>query len=339
MSRRGRAFTLVELLVVTAIMATFFALIVTAANPGSGSQVRQAAQSLASALTAAQSRALGNPAGAAVILESGTVAGASLNICVAAYHADSPPLITGTTTTAGLPFPAGAASASITLVPDNGDAEDLVSGYKVQFGGAAVGAVPYQPPSDWFSLACPSASGGSASCTVGFRTTDGQTALNTIWPLPTKSNPLVFRAARYPAKGVVAVQCGKSAGIDLRFSGIGDDPTTTWGGLAGKGSLAITFDSLGGVDVLMQQVLKTGSRTADPSPVHPVEPIYFFVASRSVIDNATVSSLSDQQAIWVVVHPQTGRVTIAANVPQAGSNATALRAARAKARAGVSFGK
>lgn len=330
MSRRCRAFTLVELLVVTAIMATFFSLIVAGANPGSGSQVRQAAQSLASALTAAQSRALGNPAGAAVILESGTVAGVSANMCVTAYHADSPPLITGTTTTAGLPFPAGATSASVTLIPDNGDAEDLVSAYKIQFGGAAVGAVPYQPPSDWFSL---------DSGTVRFRTTDGQTALNTIWPQPTPSNPLAFRAARYPAKGPVAVQCGKSAAIDLRFSGIGDDPTTTWGGLAGKGSLAIAFDSLGGIDALMQQVLKTGSRTSDPSPVDPVEPIYFFVTSRAAIDNAGVSSLSDQQAIWVVVHPQTGRVSIAANVPQSGSDATALRAARAKARAGVSFGK
>jgi hypothetical protein len=43
--------------------------------------------------------------------------------------------------------------------------------------------------------------------------------------------------------------------------------------------------------------------------------------------------------MWVVVHPQTGRVTVSSNVPQTGTDATALRDARAKARAQAAIGK
>lgn len=338
MNRRG--FTLVELLVVAAIMAVFFGLIVTGANPGSGSQVRQAGQSLASVLTAAQSRALGSPAGAAVIFESGTTAGLSTASCITVSNGDSPPLISGTTT-AGLPFPPGSTTASVSLAPTNADAADLMHAYKVQFGGAIAGTAPVQPVSDWYGLACPSASGSSASCTVSFRSTEGQTALNTIWPEAVSAaggvSTMAFRAARYPVKADVSLQCGKAAAIDLRFSGIGDDPAATWGRLDGKGAIAITFDSVGGVDGLMQQVLKSGSRSADPSPVDPSEPIYLLVAPRADVESG--KSLASQQAVWVVVHPQSGRVSLAGNVQQSGTDTTALRAARAKARAGVVFGK
>ena len=73
--RHRTAFTLVELLVVTSIMAVFLGLVLSGAKPGTNGQIRQAAQSLVSVLTSAQSRALGNRAGSAVIFESGTAAG------------------------------------------------------------------------------------------------------------------------------------------------------------------------------------------------------------------------------------------------------------------------
>lgn len=341
MTRRPcHGFTLVELLVVAAIMAVFFALIVTGANPSSGSQVRQAAQSLASVLTSAQSRALGSQSGAAVIFESGTAAGLSAAACITVANGDSPPLVSGTTTTTGTLTP-GTTSGSLSLVPTNADPEALLHAYKIQFGGATTSGSAVQPASDWFALACSGASGGTANCTISFRSTEGQTVLNTVWPEPIRSAagvlPMAFRAARYPVESNVALQCGKAAAIDLRFSGIGDDPATTWGRLDAKGAIAIAFDSVGGVEALMQQVLKTGSRTADPPPIDPSEPIYLLVAPRNDVESG--KSLASQQAVWVVVHPQTGRVSIAANVQQSGTDATALRAARAKARAGVVFGK
>jgi hypothetical protein len=39
--------------------------------------------------------------------------------------------------------------------------------------------------------------------------------------------------------------------------------------------------------------------------------------------------------MWAAIHPKTGRVTAATNVPQNGVSATDLRAARAKARSAI----
>jgi len=88
----------------------------------------------------------------------------------------------------------------------------------------------------------------------------------------------------------------------------------------------------------MQNIEGPASRRSQP-PIDPVEPIYLFVTARSEIDEPTFSALSSPQAMWVAIHPQTGRVTTAPNVPQTGVDAIALRAARAKARAAAISGK
>ena len=331
------AFTLVELLVVASIMAVFLGLVLSGAKPGTNGQIRQAAQSLVSVLTSAQSRALGNRAGSAVIFESGTAAGVAASMCIRVSNGDVPPFITGTAGTFTSLTPS---SATIPLTPTNADAADLQHGYKIQFGGAASGAsVPYQPPSPWLSLAAPVASGA----TVSFRTGASQALTNTVWPEPTKavgggSNPFDFQVARYPLKADVAAEFPKAVAVDLRYSGIGDDPTTAWGGLANDGAIALVFDSIGGVDALMQQVLGEASIRTN-QPIDPVQPFYLLVTARSEIDDSTFPALSSSKALWIAVHPQTGRVTVASNVVQSGTDATALRAARAKARALATIGK
>jgi len=346
--RDRRAFTLVELLVVASIMVLFFGLVVAGSKPGSSGQVRQAAQQLASVLTAAQSRGLGNAAGAAIIFDSGTASSLTAAVSVTAFNADVPPFIAGTATIAGLPLPSGTATASIALMPTNADAQDLQNAYKIQLGGSVTsGTIPYQPPSPWLNLA----SGTTGSGTIAFRGTAGQTILNTIWPEPTRAtsgnyNPFAFRAARYPVKGDTALEFPKTVAIDLRYSGIGEEPAgiwnwasqtapNGWGSLAGKGAIAVGFDSVGGVDGLMQDVYsQLGLRTAQP-PIDPIEPIYLLVNSRATIDDSIVPPLSSAEAMWVVIHPQNGRVSVATNVPQTGFDADALRAARARARAGI----
>jgi type II secretory pathway pseudopilin PulG len=354
--RDRRAFTLVELLVVASIMVLFFGLVAAGSKPGSSGQVRQAAQQLASVLTAAQSRGLGNAAGAAIIFDSGTVSDLAATVSITAFNADVPPFIAGTATIAGLPLPASAMAASITLVPLNADAEDLQNAYKLQLGGAVtIGTIPYQPPSQWLNFSFGSATAQTATGMIAFRITSGQTALNSIWPEPTRStsgtyNPFAFCAARYPVKGDTAFDIPKAAAVDLRYSGIGEDNATIWnqttwiasgtavsgwGTLAGKGAIAIAVDRVGGVDGLMQDVFsQRGLRAAQP-PIDPIEPIYLLVNSRAAIDDPTVPPLSSQEAMWVVIHPQNGRVSVATNVPQTGFDADALRAARARARAGT----
>lgn len=354
-----RAFTLVELLVVASIMVLFFGLVATNTRPNVGGQIRQAAQELASVLTVAQSRAIGQTTGAAIIFEPSDVdAAIGPLVATTVSNADILPLITGTTTTAGLPLSGTQAEQVLQLVPMNADTTDLENGYKIQLGGFTLSSIvaPYQPPSPWLSYAYGGLVGpGAVSGTLSFRGASGQTLLNTIWPEPTMMvtgsfNPFVFRIARYPTKAELALELPKAVVIDLRYSGLGEDDATIWnqstwntnkvavpgwGTLAGKNAIAITFDAVGGVDALMQQVFGSlGDRLNQP-PIAPTEPLYLLVTSRDSIDDPTKPPLSNPQAVWVVVLPKTGRVTVAGNVPQNGIDAAALRAARAKATAGV----
>ena len=108
------------------------------------------------------------------------------------------------------------------------------------------------------------------------------------------------------------------------------------GNLANKGALALSFDSVGEVDALMQQVLTTGTRPVQP--LEPREPVFFLFSTQADFDDSSLGPLASERSLWVVVHPQTGRVTISSNVPQTGTNAQALRDARASARAGASIG-
>ena len=145
--------------------------------------------------------------------------------------------------------------------------------------------------------------------------------------------------ARYPNEGETLYELPKAAAIDLRYSGMGDGGTfnATWSNLSGKGAVAVGFDAVGEVDVAMQQVLSAAAaRTVQPFV--PTQPIYFLVAARADVE-AGVNTLASSTSLWVAVHPQTGRVSVSSNVPQSGTDATALRAARADARAGLAIGK
>ena len=341
-----RAFTLVELLVAVAIIATLFGLVVAGARPGADGQVRQATQTLSSAFMATQSRALGQPVGAAIILESGVNSTDIASIAVA--NASMPPLISGT---AGSLAPLAGGTMTVSLGPITGDADELQHAYRIRFGGvgsAAAGAV-LQPPSAWYSLACPASGTSASSCTgtIGFRNANGQTNANSIVPEPPATGPLQFTATSYPTKGESVMTFPKGAAIDLRYSGIGEEQNdmwggsnyaASWGGLASKGSIAFVYDSVGRIDAVMQRVTEAASTRAI-QPTRPGEPIYLLVNSRDWITDNTSQPLGNPRAFWLVLHPQTGRTSAAFNVPQTGIDAAALRAARAKARAGTLGGK
>lgn len=361
MTRRptvGRGFTMVELLVVAAIMLVLFGLVIGGTRQTSGGQVRQAAQSLASLLISAQSRALGNPVGGGIVLQSGTLAGLASTMSAVIATAEVPPLLSGTVGPQGLLGLGQPAPSRIALVltPFNGDADELQHGYRIRFGGGAATGTryPFQPPTPWLGFAAGPVNGApTCSGTVSFRWSAGQAAINTVWPEPTRNstgapNPLDFQVSRYPVPGDSVLDVPRFAAIDLRYSGIGEDqaalwnpmsgPPPGWGSLAGKGSIAILFDGVGGVDAVMQNIEGPVSMRAT-QPIDPVEPLYLLVSPRAEIENPAFPPLSSPQSVWIAVHPQTGRVTTALNVPQMGIDAAALRAARAKARAGVQFGK
>jgi type II secretory pathway pseudopilin PulG len=325
MNRRA-AFTLVELLVVAGIFAMLFGMVLNGARPTATGQVKQAAQSIASVLLATQSKALGKPAGAGVIFDPAGGGAAVATVSAA----DMLPLITGSCTNGMPPTNLADTTASVTIAPDNADAADLAHGYKIRFHEEEPAA---QAPTAWMEFK------SSASSVVSFRTGNGQTTQNTIWPKPANGGPLKVTIARYPNEGETLYELPKAAAIDLRYSGIGDGTSfsTNWSNLSGKGALAVAFDSVGEVDAVMQQVLSAATaRTVQP--LAPTQPIYLLVAARADVE-AGANTLASSTSLWVVIHPQTGRVSVSSNVPQAATDATALRNARANARAGLAIGK
>ena len=315
-----RAFTLVELLVVTGLLATLFALVLGAlGRPNVAAGARRAAQEFASRLLAVQSRALGKPEGAALLLvpeptnsRFGTV------VLDAVTH----PWVTGSAS--GMP-PSDPRVTSGTVTV-NSDPDVLATAYKVRFQGDSVGAQVSPGSSPWFAF---------SSGTVRFRGTAGQTLGNTIWPR-TSNQAKQAVLARYPTPGASGSPMPKLVAVDLRHSGLGEDPAAShgYGRFENAGTIAIAYEQVGRVGEVMRRVQE--ARTAADQPIEPNGVIYFlFVAREDVL--AGRNTLANAQSVWVAINPQTGRVTVAENVPQANEDSTAVSAAREKARAGVAM--
>lgn len=331
-SKRLRGgFTITEVLVVAAIMLTLMGFMLRGARGSrSSGNIRRGAQQLASILLASQSVSLGSPTGAAVIIDSQGRLGAMVS------QGRRFPFIEGVVEQGLPPTEAtlSATSQTIRLRTTNDDVSALVNGYKIRFLDRGQGADG--PVSEWFSLSCPMPPVAVAS----IRSENGQTSGTALWPTAAASGTLSFQAARYPIPAGFSQSLPEGVAIDLRYSGY--EGMANWESLAGKGAIAVGFDSVGSVDSLMQNVLPTSGQFRTTQPISPHEQIYFFVTLRADIEAAildpTVNTLASDKALWVVVHPRTGRVTIAANVPQVADDATALRAARVKARQGASIG-
>lgn len=355
--RRHRGFTLVELLIVMAIMVTLFGIVVSGLQPSRGDgDIRRGAQQLASMLLASQSLSLGSPTGAAVIIASDGPTGEMFS------QARRYPYIEGTVDVASQQ---ASDVFRVRLSVDNEETASLIHGYRIRFLDRVGGTDG--PPSTWFGFenkpivrsqchaaelnpdgtcqacreACEVYAQASPESTVSLRTENGQTSQNTVWP--TASGVLAYQTARYPIPAGLSQRFPKGVVIDLRHSGYGDPTAQHWGSLANRGAIGVGFDTVGAMDAVMQNVLPTNSQARDIQPLAPHEPIYFFVTLGRDVSDPTVNALANPKAVWVVVQPRSGRVTISPNVPQTDQAVVAnplgaLRAARDKARRGVGLG-
>jgi prepilin-type N-terminal cleavage/methylation domain-containing protein len=347
-SRPPHGFTIVELLVVAALMAMLFGIILVGVRPGAGGNVRRSARQVASALLAAQSRAIGSRIGAAVLFETDGGLGEEPgnNRAVRLRDAEMAPHITAVIDS---PFarpdfnpadsfvtitPPQGAQQVPPIVPENASESDLDAGLRIRFCDYAArnSAAPWSP---WYAFL--PANESRSQPIVEMRVEDGQTIENTVWPSP-MAVKYAIEIARYPGVGTVAFELPAAVVIDLRYSGHGDNPESVWGSLGAKGVIGISFDTVGKVNLLMQNVTGAGGiRAVQPLP--PREPIYLFVVARAGFDAeaqrlpGSTSTLASNDANWILLNPETGRVTIAANQPQpvaAGTRATSEQLRRAR---------
>lgn len=263
-------------------------------------------------LLAAQSSALGNPQGAGVMIAPN---GGNSRMATQAYGATMQPLATGSVS--GWP-PADPSQSSVT-VNVAADSSLLTNAFKIRFQTAGGDVI-----SPWFSY-----DSGIAS----FRASTGQTAQNTVWPKG--GGGLQAAIAQYPSVGPSTLIMPKQVAIDLKHSGVGENPSAShgYGSFESLGTVAVTFDEVGRLSEVMRKVQE--SRLTTDQPIVASETVYLLFAARSAIEQN--SSLSSDNSIWLAINPLSGRTTLAANAPQAASDAAALKAARAKAREGSSL--
>lgn len=301
--RNRYGFTLVELLVVSALFLLFFSMIASASRPNAASQVRQLSQDLASVILATQTLAITSESGAGLTIRVNTAVGSG----TAVLSALSPPYIRGKVI-AGSFFPT--------------NSSDLSDCYAVQFlAGDEYGA----PISPWLAFT------GSAA----LDSTLNQTPSNTVLP-SLSSGTLGFVMKRRPLSSglgdIPAVQIRGGATLDLRYSGLGNDPSSTAFRFSPvPSSISLGFDRTGSLNTILTQ---TGSSLP---AVAALAPVYLLITSATA-GTPSSASLASQTSRWIALSPNTGRVTVAANVSVSGTTNVDIRNARENARRDISRG-
>jgi prepilin-type N-terminal cleavage/methylation domain-containing protein len=330
-SRKG--FTLVELLVVTGLLASLLSLVIVAMRPTEDSQIRQTANALASAIMQTQTKAVAQANGSALTFP---MVSSTAGVTAASFADLDPAIIAATDQAFGFGPSQGMPPTNLTstgtfttirfLTPQN--AETVRSGYQIRFReGPAFGP--------WFSFV-PT---GDLVGQVFMRSNLGQTPATTLWPAgPTPASPIDCEIARSPRSSQQAAAFPKIVAIDPRYSSVGDDLNADvvasgisplWSSplllqdsfasiAARNGSplqLSLQFERTGGLSTVIPVA---ATPAVPPTPVRPTVPVYFLVAT--VSDIVGGKSLLSPTSTWVAISPLTGRVTVGKNVPTPAPN-------------------
>jgi prepilin-type N-terminal cleavage/methylation domain-containing protein len=303
---KQRGFTLIELLVVVAIMGTLLGLVAISNRPSRKTQLRMAAQSIASLVVAAQSNALDSEVGSALWISSDGIYDANPQ--------QNESLVLHT-----LPNGAPSTTCLLALRDDSGvPTQKPADAFRVRFVSTATDS---QPPSPWFDL-----NGASA----GFNSPQ-QTIYNTVWPARFYRNPppvpLGYMAEfdLYPQQTGLAYQWPRFAKIDWRYSGIGGNAPLA-------ADVVLAFDGGGKIETYFTNTTQLIGFD------HAMSTLYLCIAYAPDVD-AGAATLSNEDTVWVAIEPSTTRATLAWNAPTTLSDPNSptsveLLAARANVIAG-----
>ena len=275
-------FTLVELLVVMAIMAILLAIAVPAMRPAMEERrIREAARGVVVYFGAARTRAL----------ESGQACGVRISrfdglpqCAMELFQAKVPAPYGGDTLDSRATLTVAGATVQATI---NGFSGSLVQqGDLVQFN--------HQGP--LYTVISADGSGLTASADLS----QGQQLPWTDAP----SEPVPYKIFRQPPQeSAIPLQLPAGSVIDLGWSGTDSTPALLAGG---TGPVVIMFSPGGGID----RVYIDG--VAQPL----IEPIYLLVGKREWVGAAAGSeNWRDPCSLWVVLNPRTGLVTTSPIMP------------------------
>lgn len=333
---RRNAFTLVELLVVTGLLASLLSLVIVAMRPTAESQVRELARNLQSALMQTQTRSLTGNQGACLVLvaDSATTSGVAFASNTAYFAEPRTPVFTlmqaptGTTLeellttgTSNL-FNTGTTVGAF-FNPTNADLPSLETGYRVRFStGSTFGP--------WYNFYSNNNYDGAGRLLALLTRPKAPVdpAIN-VWPATT-GNQIACEVVRQPSKLQTAVIAPKLASIDLRYSGVGDQPSPlsfTTSETAGPNYWYSSFRSIPNDGIsfdfnrtgLLTEIFRFTPPQQPPKkgwetpPISATATIYFLVASND--DIAADRSLQSSVSIWVAVNPQSGAVRMGKNNP------------------------
>lgn len=334
--RRPRGMTLVELLVVVAILGLFSAVVLPLLDGGPSRATRTAAAAVTGLVARTQAQSIGRENACGLWIEP-LSAEAAIDLAIARQPAP----YRGDTFDAAVSLSGAAASGTMLLTFSKPEAVTTLTAPLDPPFAADGDFIEFEGAPDRFRLSCPNPPTVDG-CRAALRPEAGQTTANTLWPTPTIVGTgtawHAFSIIRRPRPAAAGVSLGAGLAIDLAWSGVGTqrfgrttldgdgastadpaDDLPPLGTYAAGQAVAIMFDRAGMPSELgfFNTAVSLAAGVAPPAEVRtPLRATIFLLVGRidrcgqayrqSPPDDASGANWQYADSAWVFVEPKTG---------------------------------